>query len=416
MTISLLAVAAAYLYASQREKTFVNVFTPMFAIMIPTEYLLEIYHVLEFGPQHSPYAFALSYATYTAYTVGLVFAYTAIRMPSLQLPFDEYSAGRGRLPAYLLLAGAIALYLPVLIKFHSQITDPRAIYQETRVGYGVYFFLSLTLAYLALIMLLFAKNARKFEVALFILVCVTFVWLQGSKGHILGFVFILAMHSVYVKGRRISFPKFLAFVFALSIFGGVLFLITTPSLILDQGINGLAGYSDYTRNGMKVIDSRMGPFYGKLTLQNQIYTRIPRAIDPEKPRDFGDFYLAKHFFPDIYVLHAGAPAFGNGAWFADFGIVAIPLQFLAGILIGLMLKIFKQSTIRYRSPGNFVMLLFASGVPLIALGQAFLLPESLAIAIFANALFAIRVRHSKTLNSPTQALLSRDSPTQIAQS
>lgn len=395
MTISLLTVAAAYIYASRQEKTFVNVFTPMFAIMIPTEYLLEIYHVLEFGPQHSPYAFALSYATYAAYTVGLVFAYTVIRMPLLRLPFDGHSAGRGRLPAYLLLAGAIALYLPVLIKFRAQITDPREIYQETRVGYGVYFFLSLTLAYLSLIMLLFAKRARRLEVGVFVFVCVVFVWLQGSKGHILGFVFILAMHRVYVAGRRVSFPKFLTFAFALALFGALLFLVTTPSLILNQGINGLAGYSDYTRNGMKVIDSGIGPFYGKLTLQNQLYTRIPRAIDPDKPRDFGDFYLAKHFFPDIYVLHSGAPAFGNGTWFADFGIFALPLQLTAGLLIGMLLKMFKQSTERYRTPGAFVMLLFASGIPLIALGQAFLLPESIVIAVFANALFVLRIRQSK---------------------
>lgn len=359
--------------------------------MIPSEYLLDIYHVLEFGTQNTAYAYVLSYACYAAYTTALALAYTKIRMPAFRLPrAGNAAAGRSRLPAYLMLAVAVGLYLPVLIKFRSQLTDPRSIYVETRNGYGVYFFLSLMFAYLALVLLLFSRRIRKIELSVFICVCMGFVWLQGSKGHLLGFIFILALYWVYVKGRRVSFPKFVLVTVGMAAFGIGLFLVTSPGLILQAGVEGLSSYSGYTRNGMLVIDSGMGPFYGRLTLENQVYARIPRALDPDKPHDFGDFYLAEHFFPDIYVLGSGAPAFGNGAWFADFGTMALPLLLLSGFLSGLMLKMFMASLRRYRTPGDFIMVLFAAGTPLIPLTSTFLLPESLLLAIIANGLYSLR--------------------------
>ncbi|HEX5460838.1 MAG TPA: hypothetical protein VFX20_12795 [Steroidobacteraceae bacterium] len=395
--VSLLIVAAAYVYVSKREGTYVNVLTASFVMMIPAEYLLQMYYLLAVGDSNSVYAYVLSYGTFAAYTTAFALAYTWIRMPAIRLPFGGYEAGRSRLPAYLLLAAAICLYLPVLIKFRADIADPREIYRETRTGYGVYFFLSLTLAYLAFILLLFAKRVGKIELSMFFLLCIGFTWLQGSKGHMLGFVFILALHWVYVQHRRIRLFKFLIFTAAMALFGLMLFIVTTPDLILGGGLQGLAAYSDYTRNGMLVIDSGMGPFYGRLTLENQFYPRIPRVLDPGKPKDFGDLYLAEHFYPDQFVTNVGAPAFANGTWYADFGVMALPLQLVAGILSGMMLKMFMRSLQRYGSPGDFIMVLFACGVPLITLGSTFLLPESLLLAVIANALFCLRVRRRRPL-------------------
>jgi O-antigen polymerase len=389
---SLIALAAVYLYVSRREKSYVNVLTPAFVVMVPTEYLLEIYHIVNYGPSGSTYAYMLSYGCYAAFTVAFALAYTGIRVPALSLPFDGYPVRRARFPAYVLLLLALALYLPVLIKFHGLLTDPREIYRQTRTGYGIYFFISTSLAYLGFIVLLFAKKVRALEVLLFLLACTVFVWLQGSKGHLLGFIFILAIYWTYVKGRRTSFPKFVLFSLGMGMFGMVLFLITTPSLILGGGLEGLSAYSDYTRNGMLVIDEGLGPFYGRLTLEDQVYTRIPRAVFPDKPRDFGDFYLAERFYPNAFEANAGLPAFGNGAWFADFGVLAMPLLLALGFLNGLMLKGFMRGLQRHQSPGGFVMVMFASGTSLIPIAGAFYLPENLLLAVLANALCRIGKR------------------------
>lgn len=408
--VSLLLSAAAYMYVSVREDSYLNVLTPTFAVAIPTEYLLDIYHLWVYGPSNSNYAYILSYACYAAYTIAFAFGYTKVSMPALRLPFARYSSPRGRLPAYVTLSAAICLYLPVLIQFRSQLADPRAIYMETRTGYGVYFFLSSMLAYLALIFLLFAKRVGKIELSLFFVACAMFVWLQGSKGHLLGLVFIMALHWTYVRGRHLSLPTFLGFTIVMGALGIGLFLITTPTLITG-GMDALSGYSDYSRNGMMVIDSGMGPFYGRLTLENQVYPRIPRALDPEKPRDFGDFYLAEHFFPDKFVMETGAPAFANGTWYADFGVLSLPLLLIAGFLSGLMLKMFMASLRRYRTPGDFILVLFASGVPLITLGATFLLPESILIAIVANGAYVIRLRGSRaSVKAERRTQLQRSVP------
>ena len=76
-------------------------------------------------------------------------------------------------------------------------------------------------------------------------------------------------------------------------------------------------------------------------------------------------------------------------------VFALPLQMAAGFLTGMMLKMFMGSLRRYRTPGDFIMVLFASGTPLITLGATFLLPESLLIAVVANALFCLRPRSGR---------------------
>src|SRR6185437_1038261 len=115
--VSLALVTAAYLYVSAVDRSYMNVLTPMYVLMIPSEYLLDIYHVVKFGPSNSAYAYVLSYSCYAAFTVALAWAYAKMRMPAIRLPFARLSAGRGRLPAYLTLAAAVALFLPVLIEF-----------------------------------------------------------------------------------------------------------------------------------------------------------------------------------------------------------------------------------------------------------------------------------------------------------
>jgi hypothetical protein len=392
---SLVAVVAAYLYVSVREGTYINALTPMYVIMIPTEYLLDLYHLAVFGPSASGFAYAMSYGSYAIYTVSLGLTYTLLKVPSLRLPFDAPNRPGTRFVAYFVLLGAAILYLPVVIKFRHDLADPREIYTQTRVGYGQYFLLSIAFIYLALILLLFSRRAKKFELSIFMLFSLVLTWLQGSKGHMLGLFFILALYFVYVRDIRIRFFKFFGIAIVTSVFGLGLFLLTTPALLLNGGLRGLSNYSSYTRNAMLVIDSGIGPLYGKLNLEDQIYPRIPRIIDPNKPRDYGDFYLAKRFFPTEFAENVGAPAFGDGLWFADFHIFALPILMVLGILAGALLKMCARATCETRTPGAFILMLFAAGMPLIPISGTFLLPETLIFAIVANGLYAIHLRSSR---------------------
>jgi hypothetical protein len=388
---SLLILIATYLYVSSSEKSYVNVLTPTFAVLVPANYLLELWHVAQYGASNSTYAYVLSYAAYTVFIVGYAFGYVHLKVPALRLPFSPPDREAGRLAAYLVLAVSFALYLPVLLKFRELVANPREIYELTRTGYGLNFFISATLCYLALVLLLFTSRVKRTELTIFVVLCLGFVWLHGSKGQMLLVIFILAIYWVYGRGRRVSLPHFLVFTVALCALGIVSFLVTTPGLILE-GVSGVAGYSEYTRNGMLVIDSDIGPLYGQLTLENQLYSRIPRVLFAEKPSDFGDFFLAEHFFPDAFARGQGAPAFGNGALFADFGPIALPLLLIAGLLNGALLKVFVSALRRHRGPGDFIMVLFASGTSIVPLVGVFLLPESLLLAVLANLLHCIRLR------------------------
>jgi hypothetical protein len=388
---SFICVVATYVYVSIREGSYLNVLTPTFALLLPANYMLELYHLWLFGPSGSQFAYALMYACYAATFVAFALGYLKMRVPALRLPFTADEATGNGLAPYLVLALAVAVYWPVLSEFRGQLANPREIYEQTRSGYGTYFFLSTTLCYLALVLLLFKYRLGRVELTLFTLMCLVFLWLHGSKGQMLLVVFILAMYWVYVRGQSMSLARFALFGAAMTSVGVGLFLITNPALLVDsEDLQGISAYSDYTRNGLLVIDSDIGPLYGRLNLEQQFYSRVPRPLFPDKPNDFGALYLAEHFFPDAFQRGSGAPAFSFGLELADFGVLALPFLLLENFLAGMLLNMFMKGLRRHQGPGDFVMVLFASGLPMIPLAGAFLLPESLILAIAANIFHSMR--------------------------
>jgi hypothetical protein len=333
--------------------------------------------------------------------------YSRMKLPILRLPFAAPQGSGNRLAPYLVLVAAIALYLPVLWEFRSDLLNPRGIYEKTRSGYGVSFFLSTTLCYLAFILLLFKRRLRRGELGIFTLICLVLLWLHGSKNQMLLLLFILTTHLVYVQEKRMALTRFVLFGGMLTVLGTLLFLITTPQLLLeyDGSLQGLASYSDYTRNGMLVIDSGVGPLYGRLSLEQQIYSRVPRPLFPAKPNDFGALYLAEHFFPDAFQSDKGAPAFSFGIEFADFGVLALPILLVENLFAGMLLKMFMTGLRRDRDPGSFVLVLFAAGLSLLPLSGTFLLGESLVLAVVVNFLHSVRARY-RAVPAGTAPLIS----------
>jgi O-antigen polymerase len=400
---SFACVVATYVYVSRRERSYLHILTPTFAFLVPANYLLELYHLYLYGPSASPFAYALMYSCYAVTFTAFALGYVKTRVPALRLPFTVREAAPNGFVPYLVLAAAVALYAPVLIEFKGILNNPRQIYEQTRTGYGVYFFLSTTVCYLALLLLLFKRRLGRVELALFSMTCLVFLWLHGSKGQMLLVVFIVAMYWVYLRGNRLSLARFAVFGAVLGGVGLVLFMLTNPAILVNrEGLQGVSAYSDYTRNGMLVIDSSVGPLYGKLSLEQQIYSRVPRPLFPDKPEDFGALYLAEHFFPAKFQAQSGAPAFSFGIEFADFGVLALPFLLLESFVGGMMLNAFMQGLRRHRGPGDFLMVLFAAGLPLIPLSGAFLLPESLILAVAANILYGMRLKPRRVLEPDHQ--------------
>lgn len=373
------------MYVSKQEGSYVNILTPAYVLFIPGNYLLELFHLYLFGPSGSGFAYALTYACYAVYFVARGVSYL-LRAPTIRLPWSFSPRGRRNLLPYGLLLLAVALYLPVIYEFRALLATPRAIYMATRLGYGVYWVLSATLCYLAFISLLLKRHSSSIEISVFALLCALVLWFQGSKYHLLILLFIYVMYRVYLKRERVSLWRFSIFAGLMAAIGFGLFFIVNPELVMEDGLLHLSEYSSYSRNGMLVIDSDLGPLYGRLMLETQLFARIPRPLMPDKPTDWGAFYLAKHFYPEAYEANTGAPDFGYGVMFADFGVFTLFVVLLTGFVDGYLLRIFVNGTLRYRQPGYFILLLFGAGVQLVPIGGVYLLPEMIILAILANAL------------------------------
>jgi hypothetical protein len=133
----------------------------------------------------------------------------------------------------------------------------------------------------------------------------------------------------------------------------------------------MAEYSDYTRNAMIVMDDQdLQPQYGRLTAEASFYSLVPRFLFPDKPADFGALWLARRYFPERFESNTGAPAFGVGTFYADFGVFSILYYGLANLLAGVIMKILVVRLREKPDAGTFALLLTFLEVPLIPAGAA----------------------------------------------
>src|SRR5262249_36729826 len=146
-------------------------------------------------------------------------------------------------------------------------------------------------------------------------------------------------------------------------------------------------YSDYTRNAMMVIDDKnLEPQLGRLRLEETIYGALPRTVFPDKPKDFGPFWLAKRYFPQRFDSETGAPAFGLGVAYADFGPFAAFYYFAAALATGVMLKLLVARLRQRPDPGTFLLFLVLMDMQLVPTGTVFPLILYYALAHVARSI------------------------------
>jgi hypothetical protein len=148
---------------------------------------------------------------------------------------------------------------------------------------------------------------------------------------------------------------------------------------------------------MLVIDSHFPLQYGRLTLEGHIFGRIPRVLMPSKPKNFGALYLDEQFFPGSLDRDNGAPDFGMGVQYADFGVLAIVyLAFFAAVR-GWLARVFILRLRTTRHPADFLMVAFFANVTIFPVGAVgWLLPETLLTAIlfrYASCIGAKKIYH-----------------------
>lgn len=388
--LSLLMVILSYFLVSIKEKSYINVLTPTLLIFVPANYIFELIHIYYYGYSGSLYGYFFCYLTYALSFTLLALTYIKYPPYLIKLPFGTSNFRNfQRFLPHLFLLLSFLLYLPILIEFRELIFSPRDIYIHTRTGYGGMYFFSALLLYIAFILFLYKKGSKIERYGAFTL-CVLLAFLHGSKGQVVTLILIAMLFYVYVHDYKIKFRSFLKYMTGTVVAIALLFYLTFSVDMANDFIKAISRYSDYTRNAIMVIDSDLEARFGELTLENTIYARVPRSIYPDKPKDFGTFYLAKKFFPAWFRADTGAPAFGIGTQYADFGVFSLYYIILAAIFEGVLLRIFVTRLKSYKSPSDFIMVLFFSGIGLIPVGIGYLLPEHFVMALTIS--FMMRVR------------------------
>jgi len=383
---------AAYALVAVKDKSSFNVFTPVYLTFIPGYYLLELVHIHIFGYSGRPSTYLFCYATYGLLFLFLALAYTRFPSYHLRLPFNVRHEIR-YLP-YVAFVLAVLAYLPILIEYRDLILSPRVIYARTRVGYGHMYFTSTALVYLAYILCLFKTQAFKGEKLWFFLLCTLWCFAHGSKGQVVILIMIGLMYRVLVRDKRARLSTVAAYSLGFAVSLGSLFYLFSDSMRdgeLDV-LAGVASYADYNRNAMMLIEDDPDLPFGRLTLEQAVYSRVPRVLYPDKPYDWGTFALAKKYYPVWFEKHIGSASFGIlGVPFADFGHFAIIYLTFWVVVTGILLKIFVTRLRRHRDPSDFIVVLFLANVVVIPSGVGYTLPEHLLLALLVSIVLRIRL-------------------------
>jgi oligosaccharide repeat unit polymerase len=385
---SLLIVVFAYLKLSKAEGSYINVLVPSLITAIPAFYLFPWLYDRLFGITASRYAVLYVYATMALENVAFVYAYTRARAKVVRLPFCFSYRNFGIL-AHICLGLAVLIYIPLLIEFRDFLLDPREIYKQTRTGFGLQYYISSVLAYLSVILVLFSTKSRPTK-AMIIALATCLLLLHGSKGQVLNLVFLLILFYVYGAGRKVSLSKALITSSAIAL---VVVLLFAGSMVLGESLaevlESISEYSDYTRNAMLVIDQHFPLQYGRLTIEANTLALVPRVLMPNKPKNFGPMRLDEEFYPEQLDADAGAPAFGVGTQYADFGALAIVYLAFCGILRGWLARVFVNRLKITHHPADFLMVAFLADVGLFPVGTGWFLPEAFLIALFLRFLSGI---------------------------
>lgn len=377
--ISLLGYVALYSWFSKKVNSWINVLTPHFTLSIPTHFLAEAFYLHATGSEGFDIGYIIIYSTYFLMVLFYALGYVYLKQPNWIYTYNT-QVSYGWLTSTSFMVAGVILYYPVISEFSSSIFDPRSIYIATRTGYGLNYYISATLSYIFLILILFKSNYNIWKKSSALIFVLLFAYLHGSKGQVITTFFIWMLWYFVAEQRNVTFLKFISFSTVVGSLGILLFYSMLDSVNYEDLGLIIAGYADYSRNAVMLIEKENKIHLGRLFFEENFYSRIPRLLFENKPKDFGGFELAKKYFPESFSLDQGVPSFGIGIYFADFYLFAAVILSLASFIGGWMTRIMITRIKKYKSPIDFIVLLFLCGIVLLPIGSGYLLPEHIFFA------------------------------------
>lgn len=370
-------VIAFYFLALRYEGKVINVMVPYIIISLPTLYIFECFYLYLTGGTEFISEYIFFYLCYIIYLSFFIGGYLFTQNKKIT-PLPTHGRYNYAFAAFIFTVLAFLIYFPVMNEFREYIFHPRRIYELTRTGYGIYFYPSLMFSLLASICSFFILNEKKLLALLCLAVNVILIFLHGNKGPIFSIFIAFILYLSYIQEKNIKFIFLIKSFFIISLVVVCFFAYTYKG---GNPIENMAYYSDYTRNAVLIAHSNFDFMYGRLMLESELYSRIPRVLWPSKPDDFGALYLAKVFYPEAFYRNQGAPAFGYGEYYADFGYFTPVWLIISGLFKGIIAKYFANKTQQHKSAHYFIMFLFCIGVGIIPVSMGWLFPEHVVVAV-----------------------------------
>lgn len=373
MIIYMIINAFMYYKVSKLNKSYINSYTIKFASSV----ILQIVPFMLYNSRSNLVGgfssevinlFTLSLLTYS---FAEFFGYLLGYKKELKLKFIKRDMSRLATNLVIIFSFLLAITSFILMGYKgigisTWILNNRHAYIVGRKGVGVYYMLYELMILLFFVGVLTKKSRRRKKIVGTLLTLVL-SYFTGSKGFLLGILIgYLFYYDLYIKKIRIKKIIPLAFVFIIMI--NVLLLVQSNLNILEYGGNDF--YMNYFRLLDRYSNDHLEYYFGKLTLENNLWFLIPRSIFPNKPFIYGQTRLVEMFYGRDMVIMGHTPSFTPmGVPFADGGLIAIFIIFfikgmIVGVLENTLRKYLRNNAPSYVPMFMYIALFFASVVNL----------------------------------------------------
>lgn len=371
---------------SYRRKNYINELSFIFGLSFLMSYFLPLIYIIQFDPEHVlSYGFLINYFLLFVFHFIYFFVMSYVKLPEKFL--FKYTQPKNNLFLVVLLC-----FLVIIILFSlNQIIQvqnllgisPREYYASTRTNAGLAFII-FTLLATSVCISLFVIKSKYIKIAVTVLLFL-FAYFLGTKSSLLSLIMIIIFYLNFSTDIRLKLAHI--FYFLVLIFFAMLYL----QLFQDK-LFYFSRYSDYIFNAEYIINNVKTGSYGRLFIEDNFFSRVPRIFFESKPVFFGSSELSFLVNEKQTLSLRGAPAVGMGKIYAEFQLLSFVIIIISTFLNALLLKYFSSSLKKYLNLPNFILFLCFAGVPLIQVPPAVTFPEVFLLAFMIHLFCLVKLK------------------------
>lgn len=379
-----------YAKLSKRLGSYLNYYTPIVVLDYIINYFLEIFSYSASGDYSKFSSFIIiSLLNFCSIFFLLLGALCVGKKYRIELFSVQSNKSKYFLEASFSFAVGLLLLYPLFATYGLNIyTRAREIYTETRTGWGGSSFLAPFFLCISLAFILFSirKKPKISRLAPVAAAYIMVIYALGSKGKILKAIEVVYFWAIQRWRIRVNAVIFFVILLMAPVGGALIiamFKTTNTNMDVVSLLSGASAYSDYNKNAELALDSDQDLTYGQIYFENYFISKVPRFMYPDKPKDFGEFRLAKKYYPDWFERDTGAPSFGKLSIYLDFWIFAFLLIPVFSMINGAIIRAVSNSTSVHDSPYAFIIFTDLLGVNYLSAGVgSFFIELLVTLSIF----------------------------------